>query len=35
VSSEPKFDGAAPMWAIQRIPLLDPVRPALTLLEFG
>ncbi|KAA0080696.1 class I SAM-dependent methyltransferase [Mycolicibacterium sp. P9-64] len=23
------------MWAIQRIPLLDPVRPALTLLEFG
>jgi len=23
------------MWAIQRIPLFDPVRPALTLLEFG
>jgi O-methyltransferase involved in polyketide biosynthesis len=23
------------MWAAQRIPLLDPVRPALTLLEFG
>jgi O-methyltransferase involved in polyketide biosynthesis len=25
----------AAMWAIQRIPLFDPVRPALTLLEFG
>ena len=23
------------MWAARRIPLLDPVRPALTLLEFG
>lgn len=23
------------MWAMQRIPLLDPIRPALTLLEFG
>ena len=23
------------MWAVQRIPLLDPVRPSLTLLEFG
>jgi O-methyltransferase involved in polyketide biosynthesis len=23
------------MWAAQRIPLLDPVRPLLTLLEFG
>lgn len=23
------------LWAIQRIPLFDPVRPALTLLEFG
>jgi O-methyltransferase involved in polyketide biosynthesis len=23
------------MWAMQRIPLFDPVRPALTLLEFG
>jgi hypothetical protein len=22
-------------WAVQRIPLFDPVRPALTLLEFG
>jgi len=25
----------AMMWAAQRVPLLDPVRPALTLLEFG
>jgi O-methyltransferase involved in polyketide biosynthesis len=25
----------AAMWAVQRIPLLDPVRPATTLLEFG
>jgi hypothetical protein len=23
------------MWTAQRIPLLDPVRPVLTLLEFG
>lgn len=23
------------MWAVQRIPLFDPVRSALTLLEFG
>jgi hypothetical protein len=23
------------MWAVQRIRLFDPVRPALTLLEFG
>lgn len=23
------------LWTLQRIPLLDPVRPALTLLEFG
>ncbi|MCW2560932.1 MAG: hypothetical protein JWP55_4896 [Mycobacterium sp.] len=23
------------MWAIQRIPLFDPVRPTLTLVEFG
>lgn len=22
-------------WAVQRIPLFDPIRPALTLLEFG
>jgi hypothetical protein len=22
-------------WAVQRIPLLDPIRPAVTLLEFG
>jgi hypothetical protein len=46
LSSEPKIDGAtltgvsetvlnARMWAMQRIPLFDPVRPALTLLEFG
>jgi O-methyltransferase involved in polyketide biosynthesis len=25
----------AAMWTVQRIPLFDPVRPALTLLEFG
>jgi hypothetical protein len=25
----------AALWAIQRIPLFDPVRPAFTLLEFG
>ncbi|MET0455619.1 MAG: class I SAM-dependent methyltransferase, partial [Mycobacterium sp.] len=25
----------AMMWTVQRIPLLDPIRPALTLLEFG
>jgi hypothetical protein len=23
------------VWAMQRFPLLDPIRPALTLLEFG
>ena len=23
------------MWTLQRVPLLDPVRPLLTLLEFG
>ena len=23
------------MWTMQRIPLLDPVRPLVTLLEFG
>ena len=23
------------MWTVQRIPLLDPVRPVVTLLEFG
>jgi hypothetical protein len=23
------------MWSMQRIPLLDPVRPLVTLLEFG
>jgi hypothetical protein len=25
----------AVMWAAQRLPLLDPVRPTMTLLEFG
>jgi O-methyltransferase involved in polyketide biosynthesis len=25
----------AMMWTVQRIPLLDPIRPAVTLLEFG
>jgi hypothetical protein len=25
----------AVIWAAQRIPLFDPIRPALTLLEFG
>jgi hypothetical protein len=25
----------AMMWTAQRVPLLDPVRPVLTLLEFG
>ena len=23
------------MWTVQRVPLFDPVRPLLTLLEFG